>query len=209
METGTVVQFSQLSTAKQSEWIDRLFARLGAMYGKKFLDMWGGQDLAGVKSVWMEDLAEFNPSEIAAGVHACKSREWPPTLPEFIRLCRPSIDYERAFYDAIEQMHRRNQGGDVWPSAAIYWAAVSLGRDLVERSYHDLRGQWQKAVDDAVVAIREGRKPNMVPPRLDALPSPGKATPDKETVQANLAKIKAMVGIVSESKTINGEVVAR
>lgn len=200
-----MVQFRQLSTAKQCEWIDRLFARLSAMYGSKFVAMWEGFDLAGVKSVWVEDLAEFSPAEITAGVNACKTREWPPSLPEFIRLCRPSIDYERAFYDAVEQMRRRDKAADKWPSAAIYWAAVSLGRDLIDRPYPDLRVRWAKAVDDAISAVKTCIKPDIIPPRLDALPAPGKATHDLEKTRENLSKLKAMVGIVAESKTIHGD----
>jgi hypothetical protein len=198
---NNVVTFEQFSQVKQSEWIDRLFARLGAMYGSKFRAMWEGQDIAGVKSIWMEDLAEFSPAEITAGVNACKTREWPPTLPEFIRLCRPSIDYERAFYDAIEQMRRRDNGADLWPSPAIYWAAVSIGRDLSSRPYVEMRARWAKAVDDAVAAVKAGTKPNTVPARLTALPAPGDTTPDRETVRANLERLKAMVGAVVESKT--------
>jgi hypothetical protein len=200
--TGTVVQFRQLSTAKQSEWIDRLFARLGAMYGSRFVAMWEGQDMAGVKSIWVEDLAEFTPSEITAGVNACKTREWPPTLPEFIRLCRPSTDYERAFYDAVNQMQRRESGSDHWPSAAIYWAAAGLGRDLVSRPYVEIRARWAKAVDDAIAAIKSGELPDAVPARMVALPSPGATTPGKEAVAANLARLKAMVGIVADGKVV-------
>lgn len=203
--SSNVVKFEQLSTAKRSEWIDRLFARLGAMYGSKFKAMWDGQDIAGVKSVWMDDLAEFTPAEITVGVNACKTREWPPTLPEFIRLCRPSIDYERAFYDAIDQMRRRDSGNDDWPSAATYWAAVSIGRDLVCRPYVELRARWSKAVDDAVAAIRRGDIPDSVPARLSALPSPGQSSPDRATVRANLERLKAMVGAVVESKSMSGQ----
>lgn len=175
------------------------------MYGNKFATMWDGQNMAGVKSVWMEDLAEFSTAEIAAGVGACKTREWPPTLPEFIRLCRPSIDYERAFYDAVEQMNKRNKGDDKWPSAAIYWAAVSLGRDLIDRPYPDLRARWAKAVDDALAAVRSGAKPDTVPPRLEALPEPGKATLDAEKTRENLGRLKAMVGMVAGAKTVSGQ----
>jgi len=201
-----VVQFRQLSTAKQCEWIDRLFARLSAMYGSKFAAMWEGFDLAGVKSVWVEDLAEFSPSEITAGVNACKTREWPPTLPEFIRLCRPSIDYERAFYDAVEQMAKRTNGTDTWTTPAIFWAAVSLGGDLSNRPYHDLKTRWAKALDDSVAAVRSGDKPNHVPTRLEALPAPGKATLDAEKTRENLERLKAMVGLVAGAKTVASHV---
>ena len=200
-----MVQFRQLSTAKQSEWIDRLFSRLSAMYGSKFVAMWEGFDLSGVKSVWVEDLAEFSPSEITAGVNACKSREWPPTLPEFIRLCRPSTDYERAFYDAVDQMARRDRGEDEWPSPAIYWAAVSIGKDLRDRSYPELRTRWAKAVDDAIAAVRSGSRPDSVPARTVAISAPGQTSPDRDKVRANLDAIRAMVGMVVDAKSAGRE----
>lgn len=198
-----LVRFQQLSTAKRSEWIDRLFARLGAMYGNRFASMWEGQDMAGVKSVWMEDLAEFTPEEITAGVAACKTREWPPTLPEFIRLCRPSIDYERAYHDAIEQMIRRDRGQDVWPYPALYWAAASLGNDFRAKPYADLKSRWRKAMDDATEAVRTGAKPNEIPPRREALPAPGKTTLSREVVAENVARLKAMLEPVVQAKAVN------
>lgn len=195
--------FQQLSTAKQYEWIDRLFARLGAMYGSKFKSMWEGQDIAGVKSVWMEDLAEFSPDEIKAGVSACKTREWPPTLPEFIRLCRPSIDYERAYYDAMEQLSRRNRKEpESWPYAALYWATVGISYDLLNRPYVDMKKRWAKAMDDSLLAVRNGERPNVVPANLAALPEPGKSTIDAETMRKNVDHLKEMIGGFAKSKAI-------
>ena len=70
-----VMKFETLSTAKQSEWIDRLFSRLWAMYGNKFSQMWAGQDMADVKATWRDYLADLSPDEIRSGVDACKTRE--------------------------------------------------------------------------------------------------------------------------------------
>lgn len=198
-----LVRFQQLSTAKRSEWIDRLFARLGAMYGNRFALMWEGQDMDGVKSVWMEDLADFTPDEITAGVAACKTREWPPTLPEFVRLCRPSIDYEMGFHIAVEQMIRRDRGRDVWQSPALFWAAVSLGSDFLAKPYADLKTRWRKAMDEATEAVRNGSRQSEIPPRREALPAPGKTTLTREAAAENVARLKAMLEPVAQAKTVN------
>lgn len=200
---GNVVKFETLSTEKQSEWIDRLFARLWAMYGNKFSQMWVGQDINAVKSVWREDLAEFTPNEIAHGVDACKTHDWPPSLPEFVKLCRPGIDYERAYYDAAQQLTLRTNNRDVWPFAALYWAAQTMAYEIGSLPYSANVKRWRKALDDALAGIKSGALPDTVPERKDALPAPGKTTPDQETVRANLEKIKSMVGLTASAKTIN------
>lgn len=71
-------------------WINKLFARMSAMYGIRFLDMWKGTDLEEVKAVWAEKLAGFYemPGCIKAAIDSCDDRPWPPTLPEFLGLCR-------------------------------------------------------------------------------------------------------------------------
>lgn len=71
-------------------WIERLFNRLSALYGSKFADLWRGTDLENVKRTWAEKLGGFadRPEIIRYALDACDDRPWPPTLPEFIGLCR-------------------------------------------------------------------------------------------------------------------------
>jgi xanthine dehydrogenase iron-sulfur cluster and FAD-binding subunit A len=76
------------SSALPEEWVERLFARFEAMYGAKFADAWKGCDLRNVKVVWAEALGSLRRDEITAGIAGCMTREWPPTLPEFVKLCR-------------------------------------------------------------------------------------------------------------------------
>jgi len=190
---ANIVQFQQLSTSKQSEWVDRLFARLGAMYGNKFSAMWEGQSLVAVKDIWREDLAEFTPDEISHGVASCKTRDWPPTLPEFVKMCRPAIDYERAFLDATEQMQLRKSGKDAWPVAALFWAANKLGGDLERFAYRDISARWAKALDDSHEAVRSGRMPSVIPPRMESLPAPGNTMIDREQATKRIAQLRAML----------------
>lgn len=71
-------------------WIERLFDRLAALYGSKFADLWKNTDLQNVKATWAEKLGGFadRPEIIRHALDSCDDRPWPPTLPEFIGLCR-------------------------------------------------------------------------------------------------------------------------
>jgi len=79
-----------MPSALPESWIDRLFARLEGLYGAKFLDMWRESDLRNVKATWAEKLAGFadKPEALKAAIDACDEKHWPPTLPEFLVLCR-------------------------------------------------------------------------------------------------------------------------
>jgi hypothetical protein len=73
-------------------WIDRVFTRLSALYGRQFLDMWSGCDLAEVKSAWSESLGGFTGQEgalaIAGALKDCEEQKFSPSLPEFKALVR-------------------------------------------------------------------------------------------------------------------------
>lgn len=173
-------------SALPDAWIERLFLRFSAMYGSKFADLWRGCDLANVKAQWAEDLAGYTPDEIKRGIDACKTgRDWPPTLPEFLKLCRKPIDAERAFYEAVEQMARRESGRDVWSHPAIYWAAVDIGAfDLKNGTWKTLQHRWWNALSKR---MDDSSLPD-VPARAEALPAPGQTMPDPEKAAEYLAK---------------------
>lgn len=74
-----------------SAWVDRLFSRLAAFYGsQKLATMWVDADMAEVKAVWAEQLGRFEPTSISAALQRLidSGNQWPPTLPEFVELCR-------------------------------------------------------------------------------------------------------------------------
>ena len=82
------VTLRQLSKELQNGWIERLFARLAALYGSAFARQWEGTNLAEIKIVWAEKLGGFTASQIGAALKGCDDRQYPPNLPEFIDLCR-------------------------------------------------------------------------------------------------------------------------
>lgn len=175
------------SSAMRSAWIDRLFDRLAAMYGARFADMWRGASMATVKATWAEDLGDYTVEEIKQGIEACKRKEWPPTLPEFLTMCRPPVNYEAAFLEAVEQMRLRETGADKWPSKALFWAAAALGGDLSRFPYPALQSRWKAALD---AKLRDSGLPE-VPPRMDALPAPGGIT-TKAVARDALEQIRAL-----------------
>lgn len=191
---GEAAILSELSTARQNEWIDRLFRRFGAMYGKHFADMWAGQSLAEVKEVWEEELADMTTTEIARGVDACRTRAWPPTLPEFIKLCRPTLDYERAFVEAAKQLPRRERGNDEWSDPAVFWAAMSMSWDVQNNGYQAVRGQWQNALDNAAKKVRSGELPREIPERREALPPTEKTSVPPEKAKKMMADLRKELG---------------
>lgn len=73
-------------------WIERIFDRMAGLYGSKFADLWSGTDPQTVRQVWAEKLADFadKPLAIRQSLDALDAHPFPPTLPEFLTLCRDS-----------------------------------------------------------------------------------------------------------------------
>lgn len=78
----------ELSPERRVSWIERIFARMSAMYGRLFAEMWAGTDLEEVRDVWVDDLSPFCGAQIAWAMEQCKGRDLPPTLPMFRSLCQ-------------------------------------------------------------------------------------------------------------------------
>ena len=135
---------SESSKALPRRYIDGLFDRLMAYYGEKFVRMWSVMDASRMRDVWAEELGDLTAAELKRGLAACRTREWPPTLPEFRNLCRAPLDYETAFHEAAFNygMH-----GAQWTSPAIYWAAVQIGGDVRTLPYKALANRWKTALD--------------------------------------------------------------
>lgn len=82
-----------------ASWADRIFDRLQGFYGSLWVDRWrtgeadkDGRDigLLNAKATWASELGGFaeQPERIQRAIEACRHRPLPPTLPEFLDLCR-------------------------------------------------------------------------------------------------------------------------
>ena len=86
-------------------WVERIFDRMQGMYGSLWVDRWrtgeaverGGRTfdrgLLLAKATWGEELAGFadQPQRLSKAIDACRSLRLPPTLPEFLALCRQQV----------------------------------------------------------------------------------------------------------------------
>ncbi len=186
---------TELSTSQQQQsapiqWIERIFTRMECFYGSRFADMWRQSNIATVKSIWSEALTGYSVDEIKRGLAECLRRDWPPTLPEFLKLCRPAMDYEAAYAEACEQINRRRYGQDKWSHPAIFWAAAELGSDLTNMRYAEIKGRWRNALDQAVHDVSTGVR--------GEVPGPAPALPEslpcsKEEAEANLQKLRELI----------------
>ncbi len=191
-----------------SKWVKEIFKRFHGRFGNRFLAEYSsgkldnnGQDegIENAKSVWAEELAGFTSEEIKRGL----SVQYPfmPDCDKFKLACRPTIDYEQAFVEAVEQMHRRKTGNDKWTNPAIYWAAADIGSDLNNHPYQSIRARWKSSFDKAREKIADGRLPNMVPERLVAIPAPGKVTVSKEEAAKRFEEVRKILN----KKIVNGD----
>lgn len=71
-------------------WIERLFQKFEDWYGAKWAAQYGDFPRERVKATWAEELGGFatQGDAIAQAINAQKNSPFPPTLPEFLVLCR-------------------------------------------------------------------------------------------------------------------------
>ncbi len=71
-----------------TSWVERIFAVMTLHYGARFADAWRGADPAELKALWAEKLSSLTPAQIKRGMQLLEQCKFPPTLPEFVALCR-------------------------------------------------------------------------------------------------------------------------
>jgi hypothetical protein len=72
--------------------MERLFARLSAIYGNRMTTMWGDCPKADIMDAWRDGLRGFSAERIKYGLeHVARQHpQWPPTLGEFMEVCGPA-----------------------------------------------------------------------------------------------------------------------
>lgn len=133
-------------------WVERIFKRMTGIFGsQKVGSMWNEADLAEVKELWAEQLGRFKPESIGAALQRLidsGGNGWPPTLPEFVELCR-QCSVERSGQALALPEPRRSKPDGVDLTAAfrggdpLRWARVvgslTAARALVQASQRDSR----------------------------------------------------------------------
>ena len=174
-------------------WIDRLFERMVGFYGARFADAWRGTDIDAVKRIWAQELAELTRDELKRGVDSLSQHQWPPTLPEFLKLCRPPIDPKADWIEACEQMRIRLHGigEDRWSRPQVYWASIVIGsHDLNNHNWESIKTRWIMALKNA--------KDDPIPEYRVQIPSPGKTQTNRVDAAKMVQELGAKVGLVKE-----------
>lgn len=201
------------STANRSMWavpmakldgislIDHLWNRLSGTYGGRWLkDFPDMQSIENWKEAWAEafDEERLTPQDVAEGLRTCRrmSPDWPPSVGEFIRACRPDLEPEVAFHKAAAGMVARHNGEQgQWPHPAIFWAAVEVGaHDMQHCSYATMKARWERTLNE--VLARGEWKP--VPAIVKALPAPPVTAAGRAQAEEQMRKIGA-TGIMDQS----------
>ena len=182
-------QLSKSTCPLPMAWIEKLFDRMVSLYGHKFLDMWRDADLQSVKETWAHELGKLSRDEIARGANALMTQEWPPTLPQFIKLCRPAIDAVAAYYEAVNGVIAREHGNiGEWSHPAIFWASVKVGAfDLKHQTYSAIKGRWEGALNEE---LAKGNW-TAIPEPMIALPPPTNAA-SKEVAERYIAETQVI-----------------
>jgi hypothetical protein len=185
----TLTLASSTSTSPLPEaWVERLFERMLLDYGKKFGDQWADSKMDVLIAHWARELAGYTGAEIKRGLDALSTREWPPTLPEFKKLCRRPMDATAAYYEAVAGVQARAAGEyGKWSHPAIYWAAMPLAFDLGNQTYSQIKPRWEAALFEQ---LDKGEWPELPQPMV-ALPAPGKATTSREEASKRLKELGA------------------
>ena len=115
----------ELSTDMQHKWVERLFARLLAIYGERFAAMWASTDKAEMKAVWANALGGFSSVELTSALDRCLGEKFAPNLPEFVSYCRDAMRLRGSQLPAIE--------------------APQLSREEAAKRLAEFRAMWRGA----------------------------------------------------------------
>lgn len=126
----------------------KILSRQRMMFGEKFQKQWNGISTDELVGFWASELKGYSEQELARGTEALRKLSYPPTLPEFLKLCRPPIDASKAYYEAVKGVQDRTNGkkGE-WSHPAIFWATVGMAHDLLNRPYSAIEKQWKAQLD--------------------------------------------------------------
>ncbi|KAA1286949.1 replication protein P [Alcaligenes faecalis] len=154
--------------------MDHLYNRLNGIYPNKFRSNFKDvQAIQDWKDAWAEAFDEEGivPQDVALGIKNCRRMfDWPPSLPEFLRACRPHLEADVAFFEAVRGMQARARGEvGTWSHPAIFHAAIAVGQyDMMNQAYQQLENRWSKALASQFAL---GAWADIPAPTL-ALPSP-------------------------------------
>lgn len=164
-------------------WIEKIFQKFEDRFGTKWVDKYSASPRGRLKASWAEDLAGFTGEELKRGLSATY-KFGAPDFDEFKAACRPPIDHETAFHEAIKQLRLRLDGKDSWSHPAIFYAAQSIGSsDMLNSNWREIGKRWTAALNEFIADMPLPA----IPAYAVALPPPGKTSIAPEEAKTRIA----------------------
>lgn len=166
-----------------------------AALGRMFLgnQQSGGENWADdIKRTWSEHLAGFTKNELTRGLAAVSELKFPPTLPEFKRLCRPALDPEVAWWEADHCLRQRANGfmGD-WTHPAVWRAGRAMSMEIRGGDYAKHRVRWGVLLKrELAKGFGEGIDP--IDERLPA-PTPDPTRPPNDEEKRRIEELRSRI----------------
>lgn len=184
-----------MSSTSNRDAVAWLLKKMADSWGKPFYDKWAHLKPGEMLEIWCRDLRGITELEFRRGVAKLNDLERPPSLPEFLKACRPAVDPLKAYYEAIEGCRSRERGEvGTWSHPAIFWASVRVtAYELKTQSYSAIRGRWEAAL--AAELAKNQWEPIETP--LLALPGPKTDKFSREAAAKMLQQIKTQAGLSS------------
>lgn len=184
----------------------RIIQEMQMLYGNAFSLKWGNIPLEDMEAFLARKLRGYSVDEMRRGFRALEKLRNPPSIPEFMQLCRPPIDPLKAYYEAVAGTQARRDGkrGE-WSHPAVFWAAASMAHDLLNMSYQQVKVRFEKRLSDELEKTTWQEIPDVHQP----LPAP---KVDREKGKAEAEKMLKRIGasdVVKGSDSGNGDWIAR
>jgi hypothetical protein len=175
--------------------LDHLFNRFDGMYPVRWRSAFPSETaIANWRGAWGDafEVERITPADVARGLAACqRDFDWPPSLAEFLKACRPALNVDTALDEAVEQMRLRDYGEDKWSHRAIFWTAVEIGaHDLASLSFSALRPRFERVLRE----LEQRTDLDPVPPRMPSLPAPAVRT-RSAVAETYLARMKEQMAL--------------
>lgn len=156
-----VCEKSWLSTVRQpslpNSLIENVFQKMEDFYGAKWAAAYGSFPRQRVKATWADVLSGFadSPNSIAFAISASLESVFPPTLPEFLALCR---QHAKRGNDALPKLTLVKTSEEMERDAK---KAHEMARQVSQKQGFDPMSVWLKPKSRiAVEKLLDGAKTN-------------------------------------------------
>ena len=108
-----------------------------------------GVDMDEIHAAWIAALRGYSAAEVRRGVEAARSVTHIAGLSHFLRLCRPALDPEVAYAEAVAGMSEHAAGrAFAWSHPAVYWAGRTMQFELRAVPYASVRKRRDSLMAD-------------------------------------------------------------